>query len=64
MVEFTILGADKKNVWMRMRLGGWGICEGFGKRCGVGAIRGSVGLGADFLKSPVIGRIYWRRGKS
>jgi len=48
VVEFTILGADKKKVWMRMCLGGWGICEGFGKRCGVGAIRGSVGLGADF----------------
>ena len=28
--------------------GAWGIHEGFGKRRGMEAIAGSVGLGADF----------------
>ena len=32
---------------MSMSLGAWGIYEGFGKRCGMEAIVGLVGLGVD-----------------
>jgi hypothetical protein len=46
----TCLGADKKKVWTLIYLGGWGIQEGFGKRFGVEAIRGSVCLGLDLRK--------------
>lgn len=32
---------------MLIYLGAWGILEGFGKMCGLEAITGFVGLGAD-----------------
>jgi hypothetical protein len=41
------LGGDKKKVRMWIFEGAWGIREGFGKRCGMEAIAGLVGLGAD-----------------
>ena len=55
MVEFTgwnlrfltCLGADKKRVSMWIFQGGLDMGEGFGKRCGLEAIRGFVGLGGD-----------------
>ena len=36
---------------MWMSLGAWGIYEGFRKGCGVEAIAGFVGLGADLKRA-------------
>lgn len=49
---------------MLIYLGAWGIREGFGKRCGLEAIRGFVGFGSGLKETLVIGGICWRTGKS
>lgn len=41
------LGGDKKKVTMSIFEGAWDMYEGFGRRCGMEAITGLVGLGAD-----------------
>jgi len=52
------LGGDKKKVTMSIFEGAWDMYEGFGRRCGMEAIRGLVGFGSGLKKRAVIGGIY------
>ena len=48
----------KKKVTMSIFEGAWDMYEGFGRRCGMEAIRGLVGFGSGLKKRAVIGGIY------